>query len=181
MKKIITFITLVLVLVSIKTQAQTQTNASNPASTNVNIILSDFISIDGSSVANGGSVDFNYTTAGDYDLNRTVSVPNSLVVTSSENFNIIVKAEGENFVNGSSTIPVNVLRIKATTTGASISGQSGIELSNTDQTLVSSVGLGYKKSIGIDYTISAINAREHLLGKAAGTYTQIVTYTATAL
>ena len=164
------------------TQAQTGTN-SNPVSTTVNIILSDVISIDAGSVANSGSVDFNYTTAAHYNAPMNVTVPNSLIVTSSKNFDVKVKAEGTNFVNAAhaDVIPVNVLQVKAVTGGTMVGTLNDITLSNADQVLVTNATLGAQKSLSIDYSISAKKAQTVLLGKAAGTYTQKVTYTATAL
>ena len=157
-------------------------HAQDPnVSTNVNIILSDVISIDAGSVANSGIVDFNYVTTTDYNTAKNVTVANSLIITSSNNFDVKVKAEGENFVNGSNVIPVNVLQVKAVTGGTMVGTMNDITLSNADQTLVTNATLGAQKSLSIDYSISAINAQTVLLGKPAGTYKQTVTYTATAL
>ena len=160
-------------------QAQTGKN-SNPVSTSVNIKLSDVISID-SGVAVGGIVDFNYTTTTDYNTAKNVTVDESLVITSSRNFDVKVKAEGTNFVNGTNLIPVDVLEVEAVTGGSMTGSLKKITLSNEDQVLVSNATLGARKSLSIDYSISAEKAQTVLLGKAAGTYTQKVTYTATAL
>ena len=141
------------------TNAAAQT-VSNPASTTVNLKLSDVISIDAGSVAAGGIVDFNYLTSDDYNTAKNVTVANSLIVTSSKNFDVKVKAEAANFVNGTNNIPVDVLQV---------------------QVLVSNATLGAKRSLSIDYSISAVKASTVLLGKPAGTYTQKVKYTATAL
>ena len=180
MKKQIIIATLALgafVLGTSNIQAQ-----SNPVSTNVNIILSDVISIDEGSVASEGVVDFNYVTTTDYNTAKNKTVANSLVITSSKNFDVKVKAEGENFVSGSNLIPVNVLQVKAVTGGTMAAGSlNEITLSNADQVLVTNATLGARKSLSIDYSISATKASTVLLGKAPGTYTQRVTYTATAL
>ena len=154
---------------------------SNPVSTTVNIILADVISIDEGSVASEGVVDFNYTTTTDYNTAKNVMVENSLIVTSSNNFDVKVKADGPNFVSGSNVIPVNVLQVKAVTGGTMAGTLNDITLSTEDQVLVTNATLGAKKSLSIDYSISAENAQNVLLGKEAGTYTQKVTYTATAL
>ncbi len=161
-------------------QAQTGTN-SNPVSTRVNIILSDVISIDEGSIASNGIVDFNYVTTTDYNTAKNVTKDESLVITSSRNFDVKVKAEGENFVSGTNLIPVNVLQIKAVTGGTMAGSLNEITLSNADQILVANATLGARKSLSIDYSISADKASTVLLGKAPGTYTQKVTYTATAL
>lgn len=161
--------------------AQAQTAASANVGTTVNIILSDVISIDAGSVANEGVVDFNYTSAEDYNAAKNVTVANSLIVTSSKNFDVKVKAEGENFVNGANLIPVDVLQVKAVSGGTMVGTLNDITLSNVDQVLVTNATLGAQKSLSIDYSISAAKAQTVLLGKPAGTYTQRVTYTATAL
>ena len=167
------------VLGTTNTQAQTGTN-SNSAKTTVNLILADVISID-SGAAVGGVVDFNYTTSSDYNSAKNVTVAESLVITSSKNFDVKVKADGENFVNGTNVIPVNVLQVKAVTGGTMVGSLNTITLSAADQKLVGNATLGAKKSLSIDYSISAEKASTVLLGKPAGTYTQKVTYTATAL
>lgn len=182
MKKqiILTALTLGAIVLGTNTvQAQTGAN-SNPAKTTVNLILANVISIDGG-IAAGGIVDFNYATTTDYNTAKNVTKDNSLVITSSRNFDVKVKADGENFVNGSNLIPVNVLQVKAVTGGTIVGTMNEITLSNADQILVSNATLGAKKSLSIDYSISAEKASTVLLGKAPGTYTQKVTYTATAL
>ncbi len=158
-----------------------QAQATTP-STTVNIILADVISIDAGSAATNGIVDFNYATSTDYNNAKNVMVPSSLVVTSSKNFTVKVKANGTNFMNGTNVIPVDVLQIKAVTGGTMVGGTlNTIMLSVADQVLVANATLGAAKTLNIDYSISAIKAQTVLLGKAPGTYTQKVTYSATAL
>jgi len=157
-------------------QAQNHT-----ATTAVNIILNDVISIDAGSIANGGAVDFNYVTAADYNTDTTVNVPTSLIVTSTKNFDVKVKAEGTNFSDGTNNIPVDVMTIKAA--GGTLKGtQNTIVLSATDQVLIANAPLGSALTLDLDYTIPAAKSSSaDILGKPAGTYTQNVTYTATAL
>ncbi|RMA75869.1 peptidoglycan-binding protein LysM [Flavobacterium weaverense] len=165
------------------TNAQAQTGTSStPVSTAVNIILSDVISIDAGSVATGGFVNFNYSTTADYNTAKNETVANSLKITSSRNFDVKVKAEGANFVNPthSDVIPVDVLQVKAVTGGTMVGTLNDITLSTADQILVSDATLGAERTLDIDYSISATKAKTVLLGKAPGTYTQNVTYTATA-
>jgi hypothetical protein len=78
-------------------------------------------------------------------------------------------------------IPVDIVKVKAIPGGNLVSTLNEVTLSTTDQLLVSNAGLGTKQSLNIDYSISAEKASKVLLGKPAGTYTQTVTYTATAL
>jgi hypothetical protein len=153
------------------------------ATTTVNITLNDVISIDAGSTAIGNTVDFNYATAADYNSDQTINKANSLKVTSTKNFNVKVKAGGANFMNGTNLIPVNVLTIKAATASGTMGGtKSAVVLSATDQTLVTNAPLGSALTLNLDYTIPAVrSSSSDILGKPAGTYTQTVIYTATAL
>ena len=162
MKKSIIIATLALgafVLGTNNIHAQVGAN-SNPSSTTVNLILADVISIDQGSVSSGGLVYFNYTNTTDYNTAKNVTVENSLIVTSSRNFDV---------------------KVKAVAGGTMAGGFNEITLSNEDQVLVSEATLGARKSLSIDYSISAENASTVLLGKTPGTCTQKVKYTATAL
>ncbi len=161
---------------------QAQNPISVSATTTVNIKLSDVISIDAGSVANGGVVAFNYVTAENYNNGLgAVTVPNSLIVTSTQEFDIKVKADGANFTDGTNDIPVNVLTIKAAADGTMGGTQNNIVLSTEDQTLIASAPRGSAKTLNLEYLIPAEkSSSSDILGKPAGTYTQTVTYTATA-
>ena len=153
------------------------------ATTTVNITLNDVISIDAGSAAITGAVAFNYATAADYNSEKTVAQANALKVTSTKSFDVKVKAGGANFMNGTNLIPVDVLTIKAATAAGTMGGtKSAVVLSSTDQTLVANAPLGSALTLNLDYTIPAAQSSSaKILGKPAGTYTQTVTYTATAL
>lgn len=157
-----------------------QAQDSDEVGTTINITLADVLSIDEGSVASEGAVDFNYVNTNDYNSDKSVTVPNSLVIISSKNFDVKVKSEGANFVSGSNNIPVDVLQVKAVSGGTLVGTLNEVTLSTADQVLVSNATLGAKKSLSINYSISAEKASKVLLGKPLGTYTQKVTYTATA-
>lgn len=154
---------------------------SEQVSTSVNIILADVIAMDAGTVASGGTVDFNYGSTKDYNSSKNVTVPNSLVIISSKNFDVKVKSEGANFVSGSNVIPVDILKVKAIPGGSLVGTLNEVTLSATDQVLVSNAASGAKQSLNIAYSIPAEKASKVLLGKPAGAYTQTVIYTATAL
>ena len=180
MKKQIIFGTLAVAAFFFANNIQAQ---NNTATTTVNLHLSDVISID-SGAAIGGVVDFNYTTATDYNSDQEVDVANSLVVTSTKNFDIKVKADGANFTDGSNTIPVDVLTVKAVNSASNPMGgtKNSVVLSTDDQVLVSNAALGSQLVLDLNYKIPASeSSSSKILGKPAGTYTQTVTYTATAL
>jgi len=154
---------------------------SEQVNTAVNIILADVIAMDIGTVASGGSVDFNYVNTTDYNSSKNVTVPNSLVIISSKNFDVKVKSEGANFVSGANVIPVDILQVKAVAGGSLMGTMNEVTLSTADQVLLGNASSGAKLSLNIAYSISAEKASTVLLGKPAGTYTQTVTYTATAL
>ncbi|KUJ49721.1 hypothetical protein [Chryseobacterium sp. JAH] len=154
---------------------------SEQFNTSVNIILADVISMDVGSAASQGSVDFNYVNTTDYNASKNVTVPNSLVIISSKNFDVKVKSEGANFISGANVIPVDVLQVKAIAGGNLMGTLNEVTLSTNDQVLVSNASSGAKQSLNIAYSISADKASKVLLGKPKGTYTQKITYTATAL
>lgn len=158
-----------------------QVLAQGQATTSVNINLADVISMDVGSVASGGTVDFNYVNTTDYNSSKSVTVPNSLVIISSKNFDVKVKSEGANFVNGANVIPVDVLQVKAIAGGSLTGTLNEVTLSAADQVLVSNASPGAKQSLNIAYSIPAEKASKVLLGKPKGTYMQKITYTATAL
>ncbi len=154
---------------------------SEQVSKSVNIILSDVIAMDIGSVASEGTVDFNYLNTTDYNSSKNVTVPNSLVIISSKNFDVKVKSEGTHFVSGANVIPIDILQVKAVPGGSLVGTLNEVTLSTADQVLVSNASLGSKQSLNIAYSISAEKASKVLLGKPQGTYTQKITYTATAL
>lgn len=180
MKKQIAIAAFSLGLISLGSN-QVSAQNSNHVGTSVNIILADIISIDEGSVASGGAVDFNYLNTKDYNSSKSVTVPNSLVINSSKNFDVKIKSDGANFVSGANLIPVDVLQVKAISGGSLMGTMNEVTLSTSDQVLVSNASLGAKQILNIAYSISAEKASKVLLGKPKGTYTQTVTYTATAL
>src|SRR5690606_5188805 len=180
MKKQFLFASLVLIKVALGTnQVQAQNSESVTAAVSIN--LADVISMDVGTAASEGSVNFNYANTADYNSAKSVTVPNSLVIISSKNFDVKVKSEGANFVSGSNAIPVDVLKVKAVSGGTLMGTMNEVTLSTADQVLVSNAALGHRQSLNIAYPISAEKASNVLLGKPKGTYVQKVIYTATAL
>lgn len=155
-------------------QAQTHT-----ATTAVNITLKNVITIDKiNSLGNEGQVDFNFTHLNHYNDGLSATVPNSLIITSTKNFDIHVKAEGANLSFGSNDIPVEVLTITAAVGGSMAGVQNSIILSKVDQLLIGNVPLGSDLTLNLDYTIPGDKSSSDILGMPAGTYTQNITYTA---
>lgn len=171
-------------LAGIFTGMNTQAQSKTGATTTVNIQLVDVISIDAPSNAVNGEVNFLYSTAASYNTTQHWSVPTSLIVTSTKSFDVKVKANGADFINGSHKIPVDVLNVKPVKGGTTTMNGSfrPITLSTSDQNIVSGASRGSKVALELDYEITAATSSSSaILGKPAGTYTQTVTYTATAL
>jgi hypothetical protein len=152
------------------------------ATTTVHIILADVLSIDSESAANGGSVDFIYENVADYNSQKIATVAKSLVITFSKPFDVKVKANGSFFESGSNTIPLDVLTIRRNTSSTVSGISTPIVLSTQDQVLVSGAALGAKLHLNLDYIIpQSKSSSNSILGKPSGTYTQTVTYSASAL
>ena len=177
LKTIGTRILLIITLFLAATFAQAQ-----EASTSVNINLMDVLSIDTESAANGGTVDFRYETVEDYNSQKSTTIPKSLVVTFSKAFDVKVKANGEYFINGSNLIPINVITIQRNQSSTLAGRSAPVVLSTKDQVLVGGAALGSKLQLDLDYVIpQSKSSSNDILGKPSGTYTQTVTYTASAL
>lgn len=159
----------------------TAAHAQTSAVANVTLVLEDVISIENGSTAAGDILDFSYKTSADYNSAKTVRRPAALMVTSTSNFEVKVKAAGAFFQNGENTIPVSTLRIRAVAGGTMDGQYKTLNLSSTDQVLVSDATAGTAKSLDIEYSITAAKAKTDIFGKRPGTYTQTVTYTAVAL
>jgi len=182
MEKLI--ISIVLAIATIVFTVNSATAQNHIATTKITINLTDVISINNGSGAIGGNVEFNYMTAEDYNSTKTIHVPASLIVTSTKNFDINVKANGANFKKGNDFIPVNVLTIKPKTGGSKpMTGAfSNVVLSTTDQKLISGADLGGGLMLELDYEIPRDRSSSaDMMGKPSGSYTQTITYTATAL
>lgn len=151
-------------------------------STTINITLADILCINSDSAANGGNVDFAYETVADYNSQKTSTVPKSLIITFSKDFDVRVKASGEYLVSGTNSIPVNVITIRRNESSTVTGVSNPIELSTSDQVLVAGAALGHLLQLDIDYIIpESKSSSTDILGKPSGTYTQTVVYTATAL
>lgn len=154
---------------------------SQTATSTINLVLADVLSIESNSAANTESVDFHYYNTTDYNSEKVTTVPNSLIITFSQPFDLKVKANGEHFEDGSNTIPVNVLTIQRNESSQITGSSSSVVLSTQDQILISSASHGSKLNLDLDYIIpQERSSSSDMLGKPAGNYTQQITYTATA-
>ena len=179
MKKQIVFAVLTIGAIVLGTN-NIKAQATSTATTTVKMVLADVISME----APATQVTFTYDNAAAYNTDQTQSVVNNLKVTSTKSFGIKVKANGADFVNGTNLIPVNVMTIKPVAGGPKAMGgtPTNVVLSTTDKVLITAAPKGSQVTLNIDYFIpSTESSSDKILGKPAGTYTQTVTYTATAL
>lgn len=177
LKKTGNLIAILSLLVMSSTSIQAQ-----EASTSINIILADVLSIHPESAANGGSIDFTYQTVEDYNSEKIATVPKSLVITFSKDFDVRVKANGEYFESGNNVIPINVITIRENESSTLGGTSTPVVLSTSDQILIGGASLGSKLQLDLDYIIPASkSSSDDILGKPAGSYSQTVIYTATAL
>ena len=169
--------TIVFGTTAVKAQDTTATTrgATASATTSVNIKLVDMISIE-SKVA---EVDLVYATRDDYNTAKTAEVADNLVIASSNNFKVEVKADGDAFTGSAGgKINTDVLEIAAKV-GTGAYGNS-ITLTKGYQELIDNVEKGLDKKIAIKYSISKENSKS-FLGLKADNYTQNITYTVTTL
>lgn len=155
-------------------------------STNVNINLSDVISVDPHSTIHADPVRFQYKNEGDYNKSQTIVRNSYLIITATQTFDVKVKADGPNFIGegvaAGSFIPVNVLTVDASDNtnlpGAAI---SIINLSTEDQNIVTGASKGNEKQLAIKYIISQSKSQSlDILGKPSGNYVQTLTYSIVA-
>ncbi|MDX1365749.1 MAG: peptidoglycan-binding protein LysM [Arenibacter latericius] len=176
MKKNLVLVALVLIFMVLGSKCL---RAQETAMTTVNIRLADVISIDAASAARNGEVYLRYMTSSDYHTSQNATIPNSLIITSSREFDINVKPGGGSFTGAGSEIPVDVLTITAM--GGTMNGQKrSIKLKDKNQTLVKKAPMGSKLTLDLDYKIAAKESTKKIMGKPNGIYAQTVTYTATA-
>ena len=168
-----------------------QAQNTSTSSTNVKIVLSDFITAaagnqteTGATPSANASVTFNYPTATSYTQLQESELTDHLKVTASKEFKVTVKAAGANFVNGTDVIPVDVVDVKVTkvtnVVGSTLTPTTPttgtVTLSTTDQDLITGVPSGIK-TMDVKYGIPAERAQASILGKPSGTYSQVVVYT----
>jgi len=167
-----------LLLISFSVKAQ--------ITTNININLSDVISVNPNSSIHADPVRFQYKNEGDYNKSQTIIRNSYLIVTATQSFDIKVKADGPNFVGegnaSGSFIPVNVLTVDPSDNnnlpGAVI---SVINLSTEDQNIVTGADKGNEKQLTIKYIIPQTKSQSpDILGKPGGNYVQTLTYSVVA-
>lgn len=167
----------------VNTSANAQTAAPASTTANVTITLGDVISFTGSEIV---PIGFDYSTAAKYGVDQTSSDKTKLVITSTQPYSLTVKSNGSQFIRATAgttadNINVGVLSVVATSTTSGGVIAPPVTLSTTPQALITAAPLGAAKQTMIEYTIpgTASNSTA-ILGKKADTYSQAITFTATA-
>ena len=180
MKKQIVFAVLTIGAIVLGTN-NIKAQKTSTAATTVKMVLADVISMEAPAAT---QVTFTYDNAAAYNADQKQSVVDNLKVTSTKSFGIEVKADGANFISGANIIPVTVMTVKPVAGGTKAMGGtlSDVPLTTVAAPLVTGAAKGSQVTLNIDYFIpSTESSSDKILGKPAGTYTQTVTYTATAL
>jgi hypothetical protein len=122
---------------------------------------------------NHANVNLEFNTAADYATGVHADMRAHLTVSKTTPYDIYVKAFGSTLINGSSSLPVNLIDIMPVP--ASGDNFNTVSLSSTPKKLVSSATAGIDRDLSVRYNISAAKASQ-LLNKVSGTYTIAVTY-----
>lgn len=118
-------------------------------------------------------VNLNYSTAKDYAQGVTSDVANHLTLSSTVPYDVYVKAGSVNMLNGTQSIPVNVLDVTPVTP---LQGTvNSINLSTTAQKIISGGSAVIDQPVNVRYAIPASRSQQ-LLNKATGSYSTTVTY-----
>lgn len=150
----------------------------------VAVEVDDFIGLS-SDIGIGLQVNLKLKNAEDYDKGVSLIMPNHIVVSSNQKFNLLARAANKDFTSaGNSSFPSDVLDIQIKNTdifGSMLSLQTIRGLEVNDQVLISNAAPTIKKYLNIEYTISSKNAIDKILGIYNGTYTNTIIYTLSTL
>lgn len=129
-------------------------------------------------IVNNPTAALSFSLPSHYQLGRQLTHTNALQAFSNIPYSISVRAS-QALTSGSNTIPVNNVLITPTLPSplGTIS-LTPVNLSTTNQTIVSSTTATLQQLFNISYTTAAGNLA--FIGKPAGTYTTTLTYTITA-
>lgn len=164
----------VLTLFNVKANAQTPLSAT--ATVPLKIVLSDAIAI---TMKAADDVEFDYTTAADYQGSKTVGKTGHFTVVSNRAYKVAVKALAFTpATSGNSTVvPLNIIQVSVGTSPTAGTFNTAT-LGTADQALVTTSPATIAASYNINYTIPTAAA---LVGITKDTYATVVTYTATQL
>lgn len=150
----------------------------------VAVEVDDFIGLS-SDIGNGLQVNLKLKDAEDYDKGISLIMPNHIVVSSNQKFNLLARAANKNFTSANySYFPSNVLDIRIKNTdllGTDLSLQNIQGLEVNDQVLIINAAPAIKKYLNVEYSITSKNAINKILGIDPGIYTNTIIYTLSTL
>ena len=122
---------------------------------------------------NHTDVNLTYSNATDYANGIYTDVTNHVTFSKTTAYDVYVKANASTLTNGSNSLPVDIITLSPSP------GYAGsfntVNLSSTSQKLISAAAPVVDKSLNVRYAIPNTKTSQ-LLGKAAGTYSTVVTY-----
>lgn len=174
-KNLLTLTAVVIALVLVNQESKAQSR-----DVTVNVELKDVISGggagDGGTATGPNAVNFVFDDVDHYNTTQTQVVPDQLHVLSTKGYNITVKAQTPTFVGPTSTLPLDILKISTSKSGANTFGSEVVP--TTSPQVIFSGGLAtLAQSYDFKYAIAPNLA---LVEAAKELYKVVLTYTVVA-
>ncbi len=150
----------------------------------VQIAVKDFMEISTARHA-GVIVNIPFNTTADFTQGVVKTMPSALVLSSTIEYNVLVRAAAEHFrslTNNRNMIPASVLRLAVENSEVLKPGvmlRSVNYLATTNQPLLLNGRAAVNNVLNITYTIPADRAMKYVLPSGAGLYTNTIIYTIT--
>ena len=109
----------------------------------------------------------------DYENGVTYTAAAGGSVTCTAPFSVDVKSDGD-LTSGANTIAIGSISVQAT--GTDLGTTNAVDISTTDQAVISAAPAGLTKLFGLTY--STTGGDSEFIGKPTGAYTATLTYTA---
>lgn len=126
--------------------------------------------------SSGRNVNFNFNTAAHYTDGQSQMIPNQIMLSNNENFELYVKSDENYFKKGGLQTDINSNILQIGVDGSSVS----VPLSKTPQKLLFNGTPVLDRGLNVRYTISPAGAQS-LVGKENTTYSVNVYYSFTAI
>lgn len=164
----------ILAVMAISASAKAQ---STTGTTNLHVNIVDALSI----TVNTTDVTLTFTTPADYQNGRDSTINSHLTVTSNQAYDITVKAASAELSNaGGDKINTNSVTVEIPAGQTDLGTLNSAALSTSDFMLISGGTAAVNKNINVKYSIpNTISSTSAILGKPAGDYETVLTYTIT--
>ena len=126
--------------------------------------------------SSGRNVNFNFNTAAHYNDGQSQMIPNQIMLSNNENFELYVKSDENYFKKGGLQANINSNILQIGVDGSSVN----VPLSKTPQKILFNGAPVLDRGLNIRYTISPAGAQS-LVGKENTTYSINVYYSFTAI